>query len=66
MPDITLCFGKDCPYKDNCYRYTAKPDEYQAYFSNPPIKDSKCDYYWGPNAENIWTKNNKSNSSQRL
>ena len=54
MPDITMCFGKDCPYKEDCYRYTAKPDEYQAYFSNPPIEDGKCDYYWGGNQEAIW------------
>jgi hypothetical protein len=21
-----------------------------------PIKDGKCDYYWGENAENIWNQ----------
>jgi len=54
MPDITMCSGKDCPYKENCYRFTAKPCEYQSYFSTPPIKDGKCDYFWGENAESIW------------
>lgn len=57
MPDITMCSGKDCPFRDQCYRYTAKPSEYQqAYFSEPPIKDGKCDYYWGENAESIWNQ----------
>jgi hypothetical protein len=31
MPDITKCWGKDCPLKEKCYRYTCDPDEYQAY-----------------------------------
>jgi len=55
MPDITMCSGIDCPYKDNCYRFTAKPSEYQSYFANPPIKVDKCDHYWGDNAESIWS-----------
>jgi len=46
MADITKCEGKDCPLKENCYRYTAEPSEYsQAYFTEPPIKDGKCEYY---------------------
>ena len=52
MPDITMCKGQVggniCPYKDKCYRYTAKADEYQSYFADLPLKDGKCDYYWGP------------------
>jgi hypothetical protein len=47
MPDITMCSGKDCPLKETCYRYTAKPSEYrQSYFLSPPNKGKKCDYYW--------------------
>jgi hypothetical protein len=54
-PDITLCVGTDCPYKETCYRYTAKANEYyQSYFTEPPIKDGKCDMYWGDNAEAIF------------
>jgi DnaJ-class molecular chaperone len=56
MPDITMCSGIDCPYKDSCYRYTAKPSEYQSYFVDPPIKNDKCDSYWGDNAESIWSQ----------
>lgn len=28
MPDITMCMSKDCPKKNECYRYIAKPDKY--------------------------------------
>lgn len=58
MPDITMCSGIDCPFKDNCYRHTATPSDYQSYFLDPPIKDGKCDHYWGENAEFIWNQLN--------
>ena len=28
----------------------------QAYFTEPPIKDGKCDMYWGKNAESVWNQ----------
>ena len=56
-PDITMCVGTDCPHKEGCYRFTAKANEYrQSYFTVPPIKDGKCEYYWGENAEFIWNQ----------
>ena len=55
-PDITLCPGTNCPYKESCYRFTAKPSDWQSYFSVPPIKDGKCDMYWGENAEAIFNQ----------
>ena len=58
MPDIAKCYGQDCPYKYQCYRYTSEPSELQAYFIDAPIKDGRCDYYWGENAEQIWNKLN--------
>jgi hypothetical protein len=46
MADITMCEGKNCPLKESCYRYTAKPNEYrQSYFVNSPVKDGQCDEY---------------------
>lgn len=49
-PDITMCMGTNCPYKETCYRYTAKPSEFwQSWFMEPPIENGKCDYYWGEN-----------------
>ena len=51
MADITKCPGQIgaiiCPYKDKCYRYTAKASDYQSYFMELPLKDDKCDMYWG-------------------
>lgn len=47
--DITQCEGKDCPFKETCYRFTAKPNEYrQSYFIDPPynVEEKKCNYYW--------------------
>ena len=57
MADITMCSGKDCNFKDNCYRFTANKSKYmQSYFTNPPIKDGKCDMYWGENSESIFNQ----------
>lgn len=57
--DITMCMGVDCPVKENCKRFTSKPDEiWQAYFLDSPYKKTDtsftCDMYWGENAESIW------------
>jgi len=57
MPDITMCPGTNCPQRGKCYRFTARPSEYmQSYFMEAPIKDGKCDMYWGENAESIWNQ----------
>jgi hypothetical protein len=55
MPDIDMCMGTDCPYKETCYRFTAKPSYYQSYIK-PPIKEGKCDMYWGDLSESIWNQ----------
>ena len=55
-PDITMCMGTNCPDKQKCYRYTAKPSDYQSYFINPPIKDGKCEMYWGENAQSVYNQ----------
>lgn len=54
--DITKCSGVNCPFKEQCYRYTAPASDYQSYFLSPPIRDGKCDHYWGENAEQIWNQ----------
>ena len=43
--DITMCFGKDCPIKNDCIRYVAKPEKYQSYFEESPYNDGKC-FIW--------------------
>jgi hypothetical protein len=65
-----MCKGLDCPHKEKCKRFTSKPDRYrQAYFFLSPIKDGKCDYFWGENAELIWNQlkeiTNESNNNVR-
>ena len=47
MADITKCRGEGCEIKDQCYRFTAKPDQYQSYFVESPIKDNVCKRFWG-------------------
>ena len=48
MPDITMCSDHNCPQKEDCYRYNAKPSEYsQSYFvGSPREENNKCDYFW--------------------
>jgi hypothetical protein len=50
MPDITMCPGGNCPMRETCYRYKAKPnDPWQSYFTETPFKmiEGKidCDHY---------------------
>jgi hypothetical protein len=35
---------------------TAEPGEFQYYFADPPIKDGKCDHYWGDDFQYVWTE----------
>ena len=53
MPDITMCVGDECPIKEKCYRFMAKPSEYQYYFMEAPYRDGKCEHYWGEAQESI-------------
>lgn len=50
MSDITMCKGMDCTIKNECYRYTAKPNEYwQSYFVKSPctkkMGGTACEHY---------------------
>lgn len=54
MPDITMCEGKECPIKNQCYRYTANPSDYQSYFAESPWDGEKCEMFWGENAQGIY------------
>ena len=31
MPDITMCYSRDCHDRNNCYRACAKPSEFQSW-----------------------------------
>ena len=57
MADITMCSGKGCDVKNKCYRFTAPKSEFrQSWFCECPLKDGKCDMYWGKNAESIFNQ----------
>ena len=57
MADITKCVGTDCPKKESCYRFTAPVTDFrQSWFCECPLKDGKCDMYWGANAESIFNQ----------
>ncbi len=46
MADITKCNDKKCKLKQECYRFTAKDNEFrQSYFIKSPRKDNKCIYF---------------------
>lgn len=48
MPDISMCPGNNCPKKEECYRFTAIPNEpWQAYFiANPDPDGAACEFFW--------------------
>ena len=56
MSDISKCSGKGCKMKKECYRFTAKAGVWQSYFTNPPIKDGKCDMFWGKTSESVYNQ----------
>ena len=45
--DISKCPGNDCPYKEECYRYTVKADRFQSYSDFTQLLESgkMCEYY---------------------
>jgi len=53
MSDITKCNGINCPVKESCKRFTAESGFRQSWFTESPIKDGKCEMYWGTAQESI-------------
>jgi hypothetical protein len=46
MPDITMCSQYNCELKEECYRYTAKPNPvWQSYFC-PETYGVDCTSFW--------------------
>ena len=46
--DIGVPIPPDCPLRKKCYRYLAKPWEYQSWFIGIPYdpKTKTCEYEW--------------------
>jgi len=57
MADISKCFGKGCPLKEICYRYTAPTDKFAQTYTlvDESLKpgDTHCDMFW-PDNEPDW------------
>ncbi len=60
MTDIAMCLGDRCNAKDECHRYTAKPDGlWQSWLSTVPSKDGKaCDYFIDNTHKRKWRETN--------
>lgn len=50
MPDISMCENKDCPLRNDCYRFIAEPNPYRQAYARFKfaVVDGKptCDNYW--------------------
>lgn len=65
MPDLTMCDGEKCPFKEECYRYKATPSKNQSYFSPTPLQvvshDGKtiylCEHHMQINGRPTWKIN---------
>lgn len=45
MADITMCRNLKCPIRKRCYRFTAKPSDYQSYMLFF-YRGGKCREFW--------------------
>jgi hypothetical protein len=46
MADISKCFGKNCPKKKTCYRYTAEANPYRQSYAAFDNNSETCEHYW--------------------
>lgn len=51
MPDISMCHGAACAIRDRCYRFTAKPNEWQSYADFDTNSGRKCEFFWPAEGE---------------
>lgn len=59
MSDITKCSGFNCPLKNNCKRHKSIDGMRQSYFTEPPYKDGKCDFFLAEQNESVLNQLNK-------
>lgn len=50
-----MCSGQGCKFRLSCHRFTAtfNPNR-QSIFTDPPIKDGECKYFWDNENESIF------------
>lgn len=48
MPDISMCANETCNFKEDCYRYTATPNQYRQSYGEFACKEKmgKDSYFW--------------------
>lgn len=55
MADITKCVGGACPFKEECYRFTAPQSKMPSMYVGTPYRtvgdDITCEHYWPDKAE---------------
>lgn len=47
MKNPKMCKGRNCPLRNDCYRFNREPDKNQEYYKNTPYDENggKCDFY---------------------
>jgi hypothetical protein len=45
MSDITTCTNEECPKKNGCYRYLAKPSPVMQAYCNFPFEAGECEFF---------------------
>ena len=60
MSDISMCKNKKCKFKEECHRFTAKPDEFWQSYSDFNCEDkSGPDTFFLNNGHDVWLIKNK-------
>jgi hypothetical protein len=59
MPDISMCKNKECKFKKDCYRFTAKPSEFMQAYNEFNCKDKTSidTFFWKNGKPSINPKN---------
>jgi hypothetical protein len=58
MPDIAMCQNKECKFKKDCYRFTAKPSDFMQTYGEFNCKDKTSidTFFWKNSKPSIQTK----------
>ena len=58
MPDISMCKNKECKFKKDCHRFTAKPSEFMQTYGEFDCKDKEGvdTFFWKNSKPSIQTK----------
>ena len=59
MPDIAMCKNEKCKFKEDCFRFTAKPSEFHQTYTkfNCKDKDGIDTFFWKNGKPSVNPKN---------